>query len=132
MADLTHKQKLFALAYLGEANGNATEAARLAGYRGNDVTLASVGLENLRKPQISALIEARLSEAAMSGLDILRRLTGIARREGDDVTVKDQLRALELLGKHHRLFTDRIEQNNSGRLEVVVRYEKRDGTTRRD
>ncbi len=132
MADLTHKQKLFALAYLGEANGNATEAARLAGYRGNDVTLASVGLENLRKPQISALIEARLSEAAMSGLDILRRLTGIARREGDDVTVKDQLRALELLGKHHKLFVDRVEQNNSGRIEVIVRRERRDGTTRRD
>lgn len=132
MAELTHKQKLFALAYLGEANGNATEAARLAGYRGNDVTLRSVGRENLTKPHISKLIEAQLSEAAMSGLDILRRLTAIARREDDEATVKDQLKALELMGKHHRLFTDRVEQSNSGRIEVVVRRESRDGTTRKD
>ena len=38
---LTLKQKAFADYYI--EFGNATEAARQAGYKGNDVTLAAVG-----------------------------------------------------------------------------------------
>lgn len=54
---LTPKQQLFVSEYL--KTGNATEAARKAGYKGNDVTLSSVGKENLRKPLISRAIEER-------------------------------------------------------------------------
>lgn len=35
-------------------HGTCTEAVRLAGYRGNEVTLGAVGAENLKKPQIRA------------------------------------------------------------------------------
>lgn len=61
MADvpLRLKQELFIGFYVGEANGNATEAARMAGYKGNDVTLGAVGAENLQKPQIKAEITKR-------------------------------------------------------------------------
>jgi len=38
MAELTYKQKLFVEHYLGEANGNATDAARRAGYSEHEVT----------------------------------------------------------------------------------------------
>lgn len=51
---LTPKQKAFAELYV--ALGNATEAARQAGYKGNNITLASVAAENLRKPHISQYI----------------------------------------------------------------------------
>lgn len=54
---LTVKQRLFVEAYTGPAQGNATEAARIAGYKGNDVTLAVVGSENLRKPQVCDAIQ---------------------------------------------------------------------------
>jgi len=40
--NLTTKQKLFCEFYVGAANGNATQAARLAGYAGNDITLEAV------------------------------------------------------------------------------------------
>lgn len=50
--NITEKQRRFIMAYLGEAKGNATEAARIAGYKGSENTLASVGKENLRKPHI--------------------------------------------------------------------------------
>lgn len=60
MSDLTTKQQLFIDAYL--ECWNATEAARQAGYKGNDITLASVGWENLRKPAIAAAIDHRISE----------------------------------------------------------------------
>lgn len=79
MADLKAKQLLFAEAYLGPARFNATEAARLAKYAGNDVTLASVGYENLRKPQIAEYVKQRLSETAMSADEVLARLADIAR-----------------------------------------------------
>jgi phage terminase small subunit len=52
---LTYKQQAFVDAYAG----NGTEAARIAGYKGNDVVLAQVAAENLRKPQIQKAIQAR-------------------------------------------------------------------------
>lgn len=57
---LTDKQQRFIAFYL--KNPNATNAARLAGYEGNEVTLGAVGYENLNKPQIQAEI-ARLRQA---------------------------------------------------------------------
>jgi phage terminase small subunit len=59
---LTHKQKLFVEAFL--ATGNATESARLAGYKGNDVTLGAVGAENLKKPQIQDFLIDKAQRAA--------------------------------------------------------------------
>jgi hypothetical protein len=56
---LTVKQEAFVEAYLGEAFGNATQAAALAKYKGNDATLAEVGAENLRKPYIQEAIKDR-------------------------------------------------------------------------
>lgn len=52
---LTPKQQRFVSEYL--KCWNATEAARKAGYKGNDATLSAVGGENLRKPLISEAIE---------------------------------------------------------------------------
>jgi phage terminase small subunit len=67
---LTTKQKKFTEAYL--ANGfNATDAARKAGYKGNDNTLAQAGRQNLRKPQIEAKILERIEEAAATADEVL-------------------------------------------------------------
>lgn len=52
---LTLKQQKFLDAYAG----NATEAARLAGYTGNDQTLAVTGSRLLKHPQIRAHLDAR-------------------------------------------------------------------------
>ncbi len=82
---LTLKQRRFVHFYLAVTNGNATQAARLAGYAGDDVTLASVGYENLRKPQISALIERLMEEEAMPAREVLQRLTRHARASIADV-----------------------------------------------
>ena len=57
---LTLKQRRFIDAYLGPAFGNGTEAARVAGYRGNDATLAVIGSENLTKPKILKAIGKRI------------------------------------------------------------------------
>lgn len=76
MDELTPKQRLFVQHYLD--CWNATEAARRADYKGNDVTLASVGYENLRKPQIAAAIKEGIAEIMPAG-EVVQRLAAQAR-----------------------------------------------------
>ncbi|HPC93162.1 MAG TPA: terminase small subunit [Myxococcota bacterium] len=140
---------------------NATKAAKLAGYTGNNNTLAVTGYELLRNPKISEAISRRLSESAMSADEVLMRQAEIARsdigefleqtedgevsirltdaktnapkrthlikritqrkvvRTMKDMTETETTLTLELhdaqaaqvqLGKHHKLWTDRIEE----------------------
>lgn len=86
---LTVKEQLFVNGYLGEARFNATEAARIAGYKGNDNTLGVVGFENLRKPKIAVLVLERLNEAAMSANEVLARLSKQARGSLAQVLTED-------------------------------------------
>lgn len=111
---LTVKERRFIEAYVGEAAGNGTRAAELAGYKGNTVTLGSVAAQNLRKHQIRAAVDRLLEQDPLVAgrVERLRRLTAVARgelmyetmnREGDVVRVcvhpREQLTALRLLGE---------------------------------
>lgn len=69
--DLTYKQRLFVAAYLGKANGNGAEAARMAGYTHGNVAAARL----LAKASIRAAVDAKLSQAAMSADEVLARLS---------------------------------------------------------
>lgn len=111
MAKLTGKQEAFCLLYVGEADFNGTKAARMASYNGSDNVLAVTAHQNLRKPKIKARIDELVSSMAMSANEVLARLTIIAHGGhygGNDVSVRDALRALELLGKTHKLFTEKL------------------------
>lgn len=81
-AGLSDKQKLFVEEYLQCLN--ATEAARKAGYKGGENTLASQGSDNLRNAKIRAYVDARLAESAMKADEVLGRLTEQARGSLDD------------------------------------------------
>jgi len=96
---LSLKQSMFISAYLGEANGNATEAAKLAGYTGNRNTLKAMGQENLTKPYIKAEIdrEVRGRKCMMSKADRIELLSQFA--EDPTLDVKDRMKAMELLGR---------------------------------
>ncbi len=126
---LTLKQRLWVEHYLGETNGNGTEAARRAGYRGNDDTLAHVAQDNLAHPEIAALIDHRVSTLAMTADECLALLAEVARLPvewfatlGKDakLSLGDKVRALELIGKHHRLFAEKqeIQTTNLSRIEI--------------
>lgn len=67
---LTTKQEKFVAAYIGRANGNATESARLAGYTGSENTLKSVGNENMTKPDILAEIEKMRDQVRKDGIAV--------------------------------------------------------------
>ncbi|HAM0968830.1 TPA: terminase small subunit [Listeria monocytogenes] len=81
---LTEKQKRFADEYI--KCGNATEAARLAGY--SDKTANRIGAENLSKPVIKDYIANALEELeakrVMDYTEAMQLLTEIARGEMEE------------------------------------------------
>ena len=117
---LTHKQELFVAAYLGEAHGNATEAARIAGYK----SPADYGQQLLRKTHIAARVKEKVEEFNVSADRVLQELADVGLSEwrdhvevlartqdGKPLRVKmdltNKVKALELLGKYHQLFTEK-------------------------
>jgi len=79
---LTNKQQKFVDEYL--KCFNATEAARRAGYKATNGSLATIGYENLRKVEISEKINQHLQASAMSVDEVLMRLGQQARGSMED------------------------------------------------
>lgn len=107
---LTPKQKAFADEYL--ICGNATEAAKKAGYK--EKAAYAMGAENLKKPQISAYIAERQKQIEDSRIadvkEVLEFYSSVLRGE-----VKDQFDMDAAL-------SDRLA---AGR-ELMKRYDKSD------
>ena len=102
---LTARQKRFIDAY----NGNATEAARIAGYSENKIDNAAYKL--MHTPAIVEAIQARekeRSDAAIMTREERQKLWSDLARNVDETT-RDRLRATELLGKSEGDFLDRQE-----------------------
>ena len=122
--NLTEKQRRFVEAYMGEACGNATEAARRAGHSGNDETLRQVGSENLTKPHVRAAIEARIEEMPEVAKRQERQQfwTDIMRDNGMDMRFR--LKASELLGRAQGDFIDHIEMRGGlSKVEQITDHE---------
>lgn len=86
---LTGKQKLFADYYVGEASLNATRAARLAGYKGDENTLAVIGSQNIRNHKIREYIDEQLKDLVISRNEMLTILTRHAKGSLADVLSDD-------------------------------------------
>ena len=101
---LTKKQQKFIQAY----SGNASEAARQAGYSAR--TAKAIGFELLTKPDIKEAIQER--EGERTSLLIATReerqrfWTNVVRDESADM--RDRLRASELLGRSEGDFLERV------------------------
>jgi phage terminase small subunit len=114
MADekLTPKQKRFCEEYL--KSGNATEAAKKAGYK--ETSCRVIAAENLSKPAISAYIKRRLDEQEAAQVadsnEILKFYTAVMRGEvkdqfGMDASLSDRLKAGDSLMKRYAAVSDR-------------------------
>lgn len=102
---LTARQKRFIDAY----NGNATEAARAAGYSEKKIDNAAYKL--MHTPAIMEAIRERekaRSDAAIMTREERQKLWSDLARNVDETT-RDRLRATELLGKSEGDFLDRQE-----------------------
>lgn len=109
---LTPKQKAFADYYI--ETGNATEAARRAGY--SKKTAYSIGDENLKKPVISAYIKSRMAEIDAGRIatadEVMKFYTSVMRGEvkdqfGLDAQIADRLSAGKELMKRFAAVDDR-------------------------
>ena len=114
---LTAKQELFIQYYM--ISLNATESAIKAGY--SKKTAFIIGYENLKKPNIASEIETRLAKRATdNGITadyVLQGIKAIADREG--IREGDTLKAYELLGKHLKLFTEKIEHSGETGVKII-------------
>jgi phage terminase small subunit len=113
------RQKLFVYYYI--ETRNATKAAELAGYSGDRNTIASIGWENLQKPAIKSAIDEFYAQKLASPARILAEASEIAILPASDLAGKGnpqpynadhKLKAIELVGKHHKLWTDKVESTS--------------------
>ena len=114
---LNARQRAFCNAYLKTLN--ATEAAKRAGYSARSA--ASIGSENLRKPEIAAYIHERVRaqdlEFVASADETLVFLSAVMRGQikdafGLDAALADRLKAADALMKRHELAEERSAGQN--------------------
>lgn len=141
MRCLTEKQKRFCDEYLIDCN--ATRAAIRAGY--SERTAYSIGVENLRKPELKAYIDARLEEIhsakTADAQEVMEYLTSVMRGESESEVVvvegqgdgfsearrmnkkpdeKERLKAAELLGKRFGMFSDRMAAGDTKEISDFI------------
>jgi hypothetical protein len=95
---------------------NGTEAARRAGYKGSDNTLAAVAYENLRKPHIAAEIQRRIKTRGMEADEVIMRLSDQARGS----------MAFFLNFDGRQVAIDLHQANELGKLNLVRKYKQVD------
>lgn len=124
----TDRQQRFIMAYLGEARCVGVRAAKLAGYEGTDESLRVTAARLLANANVRARIDEVLQAEALSAAEVLRELTAVAtaptthfmqviqpadEESGQPMMVRQdygaKVKSLELLGKFHKLFTDKTE-----------------------
>ncbi len=119
---LTEKQKRFIDYYIEKANG--TEAAKLAGYRGNNLNrIASQNLSKLDK-YIKVKLQEKENNRIASQDEVLQYLTKVMRGEekdqfGLDASLQDRTKCAELLGKRYGTFVEKKEFSVNYTVELV-------------
>lgn len=95
---LNTRQRAFVAAYAG----NATEAARVAGYTGSDAVLGVTGHELLKKPEIRAAIDKRQARREKKLIatreEVEQRLTKLIRSTKPDLALKAMAQFAKMSG----------------------------------
>lgn len=102
--ELSAKERMFVTAFMGAAKGNATRAARLAGYGKNDHTASTLGARLLGKVGVKAAIAERQAQAEQSSIltndEIDRRLTELSLGEDGFVALGAVREMNKCRGRH--------------------------------
>ena len=132
---LNEKQQRFADEYLIDLN--ATRAAIRAGY--SEKTAAAQAARLLKNVKVSAYIKERMADqkedTIASADEVMRYLTSVIRGQSRSHVLarndlgaeyilekppdeKERLKAAELMGKRHQLFTDKVKVD--GNMPVMI------------
>ena len=118
MPKLTEKQKRFCEEYLVDLN--ATQAAVRAGYA--EKNAGKIGHELLEKTRISEylseLMKLQSERTGITADNVLKELEKVAFAE-TDISGKEKIKALELLGKHLGLFSDQLKPSGERELPAL-------------
>lgn len=134
---MTERENRFVDFYI--QTGNASEAARLAGYSAK--TAAVIGAENLRKPKIQREIDARLkkleSERTADAQEVLEHLAKVLRGKEVETVVTasgkkfvvpvreiDKLKAADMILKVSGAYREKVEVQMSGAELFIQTLEK--------
>lgn len=115
---LNQRQRAFAEIY----DGNATEAARQAGYKGTRHSLEVTGSQLLRKPEVQAAIRSRTAGVSIARIATREERQAFWTRTLLDSSARmpDRLKASELLGRSQADFVDRLEHSVDASLEALL------------
>lgn len=120
---LTERQKRF-IDYFIET-GNATEACKLANYKGKN--LNRIGSENLSKLDkfIKWKMQSKNNERIASQDEILEFLTRVIRGEEKDqfdldASLQDRIKSVELLGKRYGTWVDKKNVDLNTEIKVTL------------
>jgi phage terminase small subunit len=107
--ELTARQRKFVELY----EGNGTDAARKAGYKGSDNTLAQTARDLLSNPHISHLINSRQAKVLKKHIATREERqafwTDVMGDTAEEMSAR--LKASELLGKSQADFVQKVEHS---------------------
>ena len=103
------QQRAFVNAYLGEAKGNGTKAAIIAGY--SERTASVIASQLLRKPAIKAAVTKALDKADLTTQARLQKLGTIADATPEKVTAADVISANALILKVNGALKDKASES---------------------
>lgn len=121
-ACLTKKQERFCLEYLVDLNGK--QAAIRAGY--SERTAEQQASRLLSNVKVDEAIQNAMGERArrtkVSVDDVLHELSELAFAKLEEGIIKpsDKIRSLELLGKHLKMFTEKVEHSARGEQSIEI------------
>ena len=119
MPKLTPKQEQFCREYLIDLN--ATQAAIRAGYSEKTAN-AQAGrlLVNVSVAErIAELKQERVEKVARTAQDVLNDIISVTAQARDEGDLKTALKGLELQGKHLGMFTDKLQTEHSGGINIT-------------
>lgn len=132
---LTPQRRRFLLELVKDPAHNAKQAAIRAGYAEGSAEVQASQLLSI--PKVRAEYDRLLAEQeealGFDGIKVLKELAGIAFVELEGPTkdedgnfnwpairASDKTKALELLGKHFKLFTEKVEHSGKVTLEQLL------------